>query len=68
MVHPEPSDSLEILKDKIQSKTGIKTHQQTLLFKGKKLNINYSLGSYGINRDYLTIHLIHDVKYSFSKF
>ena len=49
-VEVEPSDTIEILKEKIQTKVGTPTDQQRLIFEGMQLEDNFSLRSYDIRK------------------
>ncbi len=53
----EPTDTIEILKRKIQEKTAIPTKQQMLIFAGMQLQDNRTLADYNIQKE-ATIHLI----------
>lgn len=57
----EPTDRIEEIKAKIQSKEGIPTEQQRLLYDGKPLEDGQTLQDYNIQRD-CTIHLVASQK------
>ena len=53
----EKTDSVESVKRKIEEKEGIEVGQQRLVFGGKQLEDNYTLGDYNIEND-SNIHLV----------
>lgn len=52
-----PSDSIEIVKEKIQEREGMPCHYQRLIFAGKVLQDNHTLRDYSIPK-YSTLHLV----------
>jgi hypothetical protein len=57
----EGNDSIHNIKKKIEAKQFIPTDQQRLVFSGKELNDDSSLGDYNIQGD-STIHLVIRMK------
>lgn len=56
-VEVTPDDKIEILKEKINKKEGIRTDQQRLIYGGRQLEDGRTLSDYKINRDSV-LHLV----------
>lgn len=59
-IKTNPSNSIEHLKMQIEAQSGIQAESQNLIFKGKRISDNQTLGSYGVgdkSEIYLTLSL-----------
>ena len=57
----DPGDTIQSLKQKIESKENIPAQEQRLIYSGKQLNDTFTLSDYNI-RDQSTLHLLLRLK------